>query len=82
MIQGGTLISRSFTKWRGSHDEHEEHKGKRGKHERKHEGKHERKHTRTSPITHPLDNQTHKITRYMNNKGKDTWVEFISKRRS
>ena len=45
-------------------------------------GKHERKHTRTSPITHPLDNQTHKITRYMNNKGKDTWVEFISKRRS
>ena len=34
--------------------------------------KHKGKHSRTSPITHALDNQTHKITRYMNNKGKDT----------
>ena len=45
VIQGGTLISRSFTKWRGSHDEHEEH-------EREHEGKHER-------ITQTNKNKSH-----------------------
>ena len=70
MMWGGTLVGRSFTKWRDPTMNTKNTKGN-----------HERKHSRTSPITHPLDNQTHKITRYMNNKGKDTWVEFISKRR-
>ena len=45
LIQGGTLISGSFTKWSGSHDEHEEH-------EREHEGKHER-------ITQTNKNKSH-----------------------
>ena len=43
-------------------------KNTRGENERNRKGKH----SRTSVITHPLDNQTHKITRYMNNKEKDT----------
>jgi hypothetical protein len=43
-----------------------------------HEGKSQEKHSRTSPITHPLDNQTHKITRYMNNQRERYKVEFIS----
>ena len=48
MIQGGTLISRSFTKWSGSHDEHEEHEGEN---EGNHEGKHERN-TKTNKNDH------------------------------
>ena len=74
MIQGGTLISRSFTKWRGSHDEHEEHKGKRGK---TREETHKNKSNHTS--TRQSNTQDHTIHEQQRERYK---VKFISKRRS
>ena len=65
MIRGKSGVGRSFTFGVGSLEEHEEHGEERGEITRGNTQE-------QVQITHPLDNQTHKITRYMNNKGKDT----------